>query len=610
MALRIEDYALIGDLHTAALVGRNGSIDWLCWPRFDSAACFAALLGTEEHGRWLLAPVEKPVDISRHYVDQSLVLETRFKTKKGEVSIIDFMPLRNGSSDIIRLVIGRHGQIDMRMDLVLRFDYGITIPWVEQLADNAGLTAIAGPNRAILRTPVPTQGKDFHTLATFTVKAGEVVPFVLTYGASHIPIPAAIDAEAALAHTTSFWQDWAGKSSYRGPWQAAVTRSLITLKALTYLPTGGIVAAPTTSLPEKIGGVRNWDYRYCWIRDATLTLLSLMHTGYYEEADAWRNWLLRAIAGNPAQIQIMYGLAGERWLPELTLDWLPGYEASHPVRIGNLASGQRQLDIFGEMMDALYQGRQGNLADSDTAWAAQTALVRYLETIWKEPDDGIWESRGGRQHFTFSKAMTWVAVDRAVKTAQQANESCTLEKWIALRDEIHADICQKGFNAEMNSFVQVYGGNELDASLLILPLVGFLPPEDPRIVGTIDAIQQHLTADGFVLRYNTDRGIDGLPAGEGVFLACSFWLADNLILQGKLDEARALFERLLSLTNDVGLLAEEYEPRQLRQVGNFPQAFSHVALINTALNLTRASGPATQRAGQEQQAPADAIDGF
>jgi GH15 family glucan-1,4-alpha-glucosidase len=384
-----------------------------------------------------------------------------------------------------------------------------------------------------------------------------------------------------------------------------VTRSLITLKALTYLPTGGIVAAPTTSLPEKIGGIRNWDYRYCWIRDATLTLLALMHTGYYEEADAWRSWLLRAVAGNPAQIQIMYGLAGERWLPELTLDWLPGYEGSHPVRVGNMASSQRQLDIYGEMMDALYQGRQGNLADSDTAWAAQTALVRYLATIWREPDDGIWESRGGRQQFTFSKVMTWVAVDRAVRTAQQTSETCaTLEEWVALRDEIHADICKSGFNIEINSFVQIYGGDQLDASLLILPLVGFLPPEDPRVIGTIAAIQQNLTADGFVLRYHTDLGIDGLPAGEGVFLACSFWLADNLILQGRIKEAQTLFERLLSLTNDVGLLAEEYEPRQLRQVGNFPQAFSHVALINTALNLTRAAGPALQRAGQNQDSSA------
>jgi GH15 family glucan-1,4-alpha-glucosidase len=610
MALRIEDYALIGDLHTAALVGRNGSIDWLCWPRFDASACFAALLGTEEHGRWLLAPTDKSVDITRHYLDHSLVVETRFKTKTGEVSLIDFMPLRNGSSDLIRLVLGRRGKVDMRMDLVLRFDYGVTVPWVEQLADGSGLSAIAGPNRAILRTPVPTEGKDFHTTASFTVNAGESIPFVLTYGASHLPIPAAIDPEAALAHTASFWQDWVQKCTYHGRWEDAVKRSLITLKALTYLPTGGIVAAPTTSLPERIGGIRNWDYRYCWIRDATITLLALMHTGYYEEADSWRAWLVRAVAGNPAQIQIMYGLSGERWLPELTLDWLPGYEGSHPVRVGNLASGQRQLDIFGEMMDGLYQARQGNLADSDTAWATQSALVKYLATIWQEPDDGIWESRGGRQHFTFSKVMCWVAVDRAIRTAQETNEACTMESWIALRDQIHASVCENGFNAEMNSFVQVYGGEELDASLLILPLVGFLPPEDSRMIGTIAAIQQHLTADGFVLRYHTDLGIDGLPGGEGVFLACSFWLADNLILQGRIEEAQTLFERLLSLTNDVGLLAEEYEPRQLRQVGNFPQAFSHVALINTALNLTRATGPAMQRSCQTQGAPPIKEDEF
>jgi GH15 family glucan-1,4-alpha-glucosidase len=600
MTQRIEDYALIGDLHTAALVGRNGSIDWLCWPRFDSPACFAGLVGSDDHGRWLLAPQDEIRKIERHYIDHTLALETRFITASGEVSLIDFMPLRNGTSSLIRLVIGRSGQVTMQMDLVLRFDYGITVPWVEQLPDGAGLTAVAGPNRVVLHTMVETTGKDFHTIAAFTVKAGETVPFVLTHTASHLPIPESIDAEAAYVHTTSFWQDWVDKSTYEGPWRNAVTRSLITLKALTYLPTGGIVASPTTSLPEKIGGVRNWDYRYCWIRDATITLMALLHTGYHEEADSWRNWLVRAVAGNPAQIQIMYGLAGERWLPEHILEWLPGYGGSHPVRIGNLASAQRQLDIYGEMMDALYQSRTGKGTAGDLAWPMQMSLLNYLATIWQEPDDGIWESRAGREQFTFSKVMVWVAIDRAIKTAQEADVPCSLERWTRLRDEVHADVCKNGFDASLNSFVRAYGTAELDASLLILPLVGFLPSEDPRVIGTVAAIQRHLTAGGFVLRYNTKISDDGLPEGEGVFLACSFWLADNLILQGRLDEARALFERLLSLTNDVGLLAEEYDPRDRRLVGNFPQAFSHVALINTALNLTRAIGPAQQRAGEEK----------
>ncbi|HVJ43990.1 MAG TPA: glycoside hydrolase family 15 protein [Dongiaceae bacterium] len=599
MAQRIEDYALIGDLHTAALVGKDGSIDWLCWPRFDSSACFAALLGNAEHGRWLIAPCAEPAEIKRHYVGPSLILETRFETAAGAVSVIDFMPLRNGLADIVRLVVGHSGTVEMRMDLVLRFDYGVTMPWVEQLEDGSGLTAIAGPHRVVLRSPVPTEGKDFHTLSRFQVAAGDRLAFTLTYNQSHLPAPEATDVEAALAATASFWDDWAGRSSYRGPWRDIVTRSLITLKALTYLPTGGIVAAPTTSLPERLGGIRNWDYRHCWIRDATLTLLALMHTGYYEEADAWRGWMLRAIAGDPGQIQIMYGIAGERWLPELELAWLPGYHDSSPVRIGNAAAEQRQLDIFGEMMDALYQGRQGKLAASDTAWALQRALIDHLEKIWQEPDDGIWESRGGRQHYTFSKMMVWVALDRAIRTAQEAKTTCPLDRWIAWRDRVHEEVCRRGFNAALNSFVRVYDTAELDAALLLLPLVGFLPAEDPRVVGTVDAIQRHLMRDGFVLRYHTKLGQDGLPPGEGVFLACSFWLADNLILQGKVQEARDLFERLLALCNDVGLLSEEYDPLAGRLLGNFPQAFSHIALINTALNLTRAIGPAKQRSGSD-----------
>jgi GH15 family glucan-1,4-alpha-glucosidase len=595
MTERIEDYALIGDLHTAALVGRDGSIDWLCWPRFDSPACFAALLGTAENGRWLLAPADAITRTERRYIDQTLLLETRFETATGTVSIVDFMSPRNGHSNIIRLVMGRSGRVRMRMDLVLRFDYGLAVPWVEQLPDGSGISAIAGPHRAVLRSPVATKGANFHTLADFEIAADETVPFVMTYTESHVPLPAVVDVQRAYARAKSHWEKWADHSTYDGPYEAAVTRSLITLKALTYLPTGGIVAAPTTSLPEKAGGRRNWDYRYCWIRDATLTLLALMHTGYYEEAEAWRGWLLRAVAGNPAQIQTLYGIAGERWLPEQELDWLPGYRDSSPVRIGNGAFTQLQLDIFGEMMDALYQGRQGRLSASESAWSLQCAIISYLERIWQHPDDGIWESRGARQHYTFSKMMSWVALDRAIRTAEEVDNPCPLQRWINLRAQMHREICQHGFNPRLNSFVRIYDTDELDASLLLMPLVGFLPADDPRVVGTVDAIQRHLTWNGFVLRYDTKDGKDGLPPGEGVFLACSFWLADNLILQGRIDEARMLFERLLSLCNDVGLLSEEYDPVEGRFLGNFPQAFSHIALINTALNLTRAASPAKQR---------------
>jgi GH15 family glucan-1,4-alpha-glucosidase len=595
MTQRIEDYALIGDLHTAALIGRDGSIDWLCWPRFDAPACFAALLGTAENGRWLLAPADAVTKTERHYIDSTLLLETRFETATGAVSVVDFMSPRNGHSNIVRLVMGRRGRVRMQMDLILRFDYGVTVPWVERLPDGSGISAVAGPHRAVLRSVIETKGADFHTLADFEIAADETVSFVMTYTASHVPLPDAVDVQQAYAQAKTYWEKWADRSTYDGPYETVVTRSLITLKALTYLPTGGIVAAPTTSLPEKIGGLRNWDYRYCWIRDATLTLLALMHTGYYEEAESWRSWMLRSIAGNPAQIQTLYGIAGERWLPEQTLSWLPGYRGSAPVRVGNDAAGQLQLDIFGEMMDALYQGRQGQLSASESAWSLQRAIMGYLEKIWRQPDDGIWESRGERQHYTFSKVMVWVALDRAIRTAEQADNPCPLRRWVALRDEVHAEICERGFNAEMNSFVRAYGSTELDAALLLLPLVGFLPPDDSRIIGTVDAIQRHLTWNGFVLRYDTTDSKDGLPPGEGVFLACSFWLADNLILQGKIDEARTLFERLVSLCNDVGLLSEEYEPVDGRFLGNFPQAFSHIALINTALNLTRAASPATQR---------------
>lgn len=606
MPLAIEDYALIGDCESAALVGRDGSIDWLCWPRFDSAACFAALLGTPEHGRWLIAP-RGDYNARRRYIEDTLVLETIFTTPSGEVALVDFMPPRTHDedddiSDLVRLVIGRRGKVAMNLELILRFDYGSAVPWVERLPDNSGISAVAGPDRVILHSPRPLQGADQRTQAEFEVAAGQIVPFTLTHQASHLPIPPAIDPLQARDQTIVRWREWSSQSNYAGPWRAQVQRSLITLKALTYRPTGGIVAAPTTSLPEKLGGVRNWDYRYCWLRDATLTLLALMQTGYYEEAEHWRRWLLRAVAGSPSQMQIMYGLAGERRLPEWQVPWLPGYQGASPVRIGNGAAGQLQLDVYGEIMDALYQGRQGKLERDRTVWGLQMELTRHLETAWREPDEGIWETRGGRRHFTYSKVMAWVAFDRAIKSLEGRRTAGLAQRWTAVRDEIHADVCRNGFDAELNSFVQAYGGKELDASLLQLPLVGFLPPEDPRMIGTVAAIRQHLTVDGFVRRYDTEKTADGLPPEEGAFLACSFWLVDNLILQGKRAEATEMFERLLGLCNDVGLLAEEYDPHARRQVGNFPQAFSHIALINSALNLTRAASPVTQRA--KDDAPA------
>ena len=601
MALPIEDYALIGDCETAALVGCDGSIDWLCWPRFDSAACFAALLGGPEHGRWQIAPAARH-SVKRRYVGDTLVLETTFTTADGEVALVDFMPVRAQDdeadiSDLVRLVIGKRGRVAMRMEMILRFDYGTAVPWVERLPDRTGISAVVGPDRVILHSKVRLRGKEQKTLAEFIIEEGEIVPFTLTHQGSHLPLPETIDPLRARDRTIQQWQEWSSRSNYKGPWRAVVQRSLITLKALTYRPTGGIVAAPTTSLPEKIGGVRNWDYRYCWLRDATLTLLALMQTGCYEEAEHWRRWLLRAVAGSPEQMQIMYGIAGERRLSEWVVPWLPGYENSRPVRIGNAAAGQLQLDVYGEIMDALYQGRQGELRSDKTVWGLQVALTKHLEKAWREPDEGIWETRGGRRHFTYSKVMAWVAFDRAIKSLEKSGTGDDLlARWSAIRAEIHADVCRNGFDPKMNSFVQAYGSQELDASLLMLPLVGFLPHDDPRMVGTVEAIQRSLVVDGFVRRYDPARTKDGLPHDEGVFLACSFWLVDNLILQGRQDEATALFERLLSLCNDVGLLAEEYDPHGKRQVGNFPQAFSHIALINTALNLTRAANPTTQRA--------------
>jgi GH15 family glucan-1,4-alpha-glucosidase len=595
MAGRIEDYGLIGDCETAALVGRDGSIDWLCWPRFDSDACFAALLGTPGHGRWLIAPQAEKPRVTRRYRDDTLILETRFETSEGAVTLVDFMPLRGESSDLVRLVVGERGEVPMRMELVLRFGYGSTVPWVTRL-EEGGLRAIAGPDMVVLRTPVATRGVDMKTVAEFRVPAGEIIPFVLSHGPSHLAPPAPLNPRAALAATEQWWQKWTRQSTVGGEHAEAVKRSLITLKALTYAPTGGIIAAPTTSLPESLGGVRNWDYRFCWLRDATLTLLALMDAGYFEEARAWRDWLLRAVAGSPADMQIMYGIAGERRLTEWEVSWLPGYEGSKPVRIGNAASGQLQLDVYGELMDALHHARRTGLAGDESGWALQQELVRHLESVWDQPDEGIWEVRGPRQHHTYSKVMAWVALDRAIKGAERYGLQGPVDHWRELAARIHADVCGRGFDSARGCFVRTYGGNGLDASLLLLPQLGFLPAQDPRVHATVRAVEQELLQDGFLRRYDTGKADDGLPPGEGAFLACSFWLADAYELCGRHDEARALFDRLLGIRNDLGLLAEEYDTVARRQVGNFPQAFSHVALINTALNLTRAEKPAEQRA--------------
>ncbi|MBN9510294.1 MAG: glycoside hydrolase family 15 protein [Alphaproteobacteria bacterium] len=593
----IEDYALIGDCTTAALVSRAGAIDWLCWPRFDSPSCFAALLGGPEHGTWRIAPEDPAPSVERRYIDGSMVLETRFTTGSGEVALIDFMPVGNHGSAVVRLVEGRRGRVDMRMGLALRFFYGSAVPWVTRLPDGSGLVAIAGPDMAVLRTPVALQGEGFTTAASFTVHEGQTVPFVLSHGPGHLKPPKPVDARAALTETQRFWSRWSRRCVARGPYADAVRRSLLTLKALTYHPTGGIVAAATTSLPEQLGGPRNWDYRFCWLRDATLTLLAFMHAGYFEEAQAWRDWLHRSIAGRPDQVQIMYGLAGERHLREWEVDWLPGYQGARPVRIGNAAHDQLQLDVYGEVMDALHQARAGGLAAPPESWDLQRAMLENLEAVWQQPDEGIWEVRGGRQHFTFSAVMAWVALDRSVRSAETFGLPGPLDRWRGLRAEMHARICREGFNAERNSFTQAFGSKALDASLLMIPLVNFLPATDPRVLGTVAAIERELLADGFVRRYDTGTGADGLPPGEGAFLACSFWLADNYALQGRRSDAEALFERLLALRNDVGLLAEEYDPATRRQVGNFPQAFSHVALLGTAMALGN-GGPVRTRAAR------------
>ncbi len=598
MAQRIEDYALIGNCESAALVGLDGSIDWMSLPRFDSPASFASLLGTPENGRWQIAPAVPVTRVTRRYREGTLVLETTFETAEGTVLLIDAMGRREGHGDVVRLVRGVSGSVPMRLEAVLRPGYGTVVPWVSRLADGR-VAAVAGPDRFVLDTPVELRGEEFRTVGTFTAEEGSEMPFTLTWSASYHPVPKAVDAAQLIELVTEDWNDWikAHRSETAGGWVDIVQRSLITLKALTHYETGGIVAAPTTSLPEQLGGPRNWDYRYCWLRDATLTLYALLTSGFLEEASAWRDWLIRAIAGSPDQMQIMYGIAGERRLDEYELPWLPGYEGSSPVRVGNAASGQLQLDVYGEVLDAMYQARRLGMAPDDNGWNLERALVEHLETIWHEPDEGIWEVRGGRRHFTASKVMVWAAFDRAIRSVEEFELVGPVDRWRTVRDEVHAEVCAKGYDAERGHFTQYYGGTALDASLLMIAMVGFLPADDPRVVGTVTAIEEHLMEDGFVKRYDEVGNVDGLAGGhEGAFLPCSFWLADNYILAGRVDEARALFERLIGLCNDVGLLSEEYDSRAGRQVGNFPQAFTHVALVNTAHNLSRGFGPAQHRA--------------
>jgi GH15 family glucan-1,4-alpha-glucosidase len=583
---RIEDYALLGDLQAAALVERHGSIDWLCFPRFDSGACFAALLGTPDNGRWLLAP-RTGGSPTRRYLHDTMVLETTWHTDSGSVRVFDFMPPRGQAPDVVRIVEGLSGRVEMRSELILRFDYGSVVPWVRRLTNDTYL-AIAGPNAICFATPTHTFGENMRTFSEFTVDEGQRVPFVLTWYPSHQEPPEPVDAEIALAETESFWREWNARCTVplTGEQRDLLHRSLMVLKTLTYEPTGGIVAAPTTSLPEAVGGVRNWDYRYCWLRDATLTLLALLQAEHADEAAAWRRWLLRAVAGDPDELQIMYGVAGERRLTEYELPWLPGYEGSAPVRVGNAASEQLQVDVYGEVMDAMYQARVHGLPIEAEAWRLQQKLLEALERTWEEPDEGIWEIRGEARHFVHSKVMAWVAFDRAVRTVEDQGLEGPVERWRALRDRIHAQVCERGYDAELGSFTQSYGSKELDASLLLIPLVGFLPGSDERVRGTIEAVERELLWDGLVLRYRThESGVDGLPAGEGVFLPCSFWLCDCYELLGRHDDAHALFERLVGLANDVGLLAEEYDPVSERLLGNFPQAFTHLALVNTAFNV-------------------------
>jgi GH15 family glucan-1,4-alpha-glucosidase len=599
----LEDYALIGDTHTAALVSKSGSIDWLCLPRFDSSACFAALLGDESHGRWLLTPAGGVKDVRRRYRGDTLVLETEFHTEDGVVRVLDCMPHREHRPDLVRIVEGVEGRVPMRLQLIVRFDYGTTIPWVRERDHR--FWAIAGPNALVIDTPVHLRGEGFTTVAEFDVASGDRVPFVLSWYPSHEEPPAPRDPFEALSQTEEKWTDWSARLEPATEWREAIIRSLVTLKALTYQPTGGIVAAPTTSLPEQLGGVRNWDYRYCWLRDATFTLYSLLVAGYKDEARSWREWLLRAVAGEASKLQIMYGAAGERWLNEIEVDWLPGYEGSAPVRVGNAAVNQFQLDVYGEVLDSLHEARRQGLAEDPNDWQLQQQILEFLESHWDEPDEGLWEIRGDRRHFTHSKIMAWVAFDRAVKAVEELDLDGDVAKWKSVREEIHREVCREGFDADRNAFTQYYGAKQLDASLLLAPLVGFLPPTDERIKGTITAIEKELSVDGFVMRYSEDReDIDGLPKGEGAFLACSFWLVDCLALIGREEDARTLFERLLGIRNDVGLLSEEYDVERNRLVGNFPQAFSHVALANSAHNLS-AAAPAVSRIRGGNKASSD-----
>jgi len=587
MQSKIEDYAIVGNGQSAAMVNRDGSIDWLCWPRFDSDACFAALVGTEENGYWKIAPTAGKVETSRKYIDDTLILESCFETPDGTVSITDFMPSNEDEDfpELVRIVKGISGAVAMRMDFVLRFGYGYSVPWVSRLDDATGIRAVVGPDMVVLRTSVELENASMRTTSEFVVNADDEIYFSLRYGHAYEPVPPARDASDLLAATTKNWNAWSSRSKAHGKYKDAIHRSLITLKALAYEPTGGIVAAVTTSLPEKLGGDRNWDYRYCWLRDATLTLRTLMRGGYFDEAACWRDWLVRAIAGAPAQLQIMYGITGERRLQEWECDWLGGYEQSPPVRIGNAAAGQLQLDVFGEVMSALYEARAGGLPDDAAAWTVQVVLVDHVAQIWREPDEGIWETRGGRQNFTFSKVMCWVALDRAIRSAEEFRFEGPVDEWRAVRAQIHDEVCQRGFNVARNAFVQQYDGDALDASLLMMAIVGFLPADDARIKGTVSAIERELDSSGFVMRYKTETMRDGLQIGEGSFLACSFWLVENMSLQGRHDDAEALFDKLLAIRNDVGLFAEEYDTQAKRMVGNFPQAFSHTALVETAFNL-------------------------
>jgi GH15 family glucan-1,4-alpha-glucosidase len=585
LSIPIEDYAMIGDCHTAALVSKQGSIDWLCLPHFDSPACFAALVGTPENGHWSISPAEPAPSVHRRYREGTLILETGFETRSGSATLIDCMILRDGMPELVRVVVGTRGQLQMNLELVLRFDYGSVVPWVRRT--DTGISAIAGPDMIRLRADVPLRGENMKTVAEFTVTEGQKIFFNLTWYPSHKQEPAAVDVDKAIQETERWWREWSERCACPGRWQDTVKRSLITLKGLTFLPTGGIVAAPTTSLPELIGGIRNWDYRFCWVRDATLTLQSLLNAGYLEEARDWREWLLRAVAGSPAELNILYGLHGERRLPELVLPWLEGYEKSAPVRIGNAAYKQYQLDIFGEVANTLFQARQAGLGPpKHERHGIAVAMMEFLETGWTRPDEGIWEVRGPRRHFVHSKVMAWVAVDRIIRSAELGRLIGDIPRWKVLRATIHEQVCREGFDPDLNSFVQYYGSNHLDASLLMIPLVGFLPADDPRVVGTVAAVEKYLMRNGFVDRYSQDPLVDGIPHGEGSFLPCSFWLADNYELQGRHEAAVGLFERLLKVQNDVGLLSEEYDSSGKRQLGNFPQAFSHVGLVNTAFNLT------------------------